>query len=374
MYSTGSTQSSQDYTSSYYAAPFANYIITNCDTPNSAYSPVPNSGPNALIATPNNNGYATYMTPTNSNSPANIANATASTSVIDYSMTPMHSYTNLMAYSTPYSLITIPQHSPIPAYTIETNTPPSSNNSSQASNMSYLQDINNISNISNCQNNSYINKENQRSNRGYRNNNNNSNKRNLKWGNNNNNNNNSMTNNQNINGNKHVNANSKRMNCNNFTRSKVQNQENQPRVYSPNYQENNNRYYHDSSRTQSSTSARVEDSYVQNNFCRMPCNDIANYQQSPVGYCMSSSEYYQRDHSTCVDTTTSIGDEYQDMMQKNDSYEDEKLACKICRGKKKCFCYFLKVGYKNFPSFNDYCEHQAKQSKTNMFKTTSRRM
>lgn len=46
--------------------------------------------------------------------------------------------------------------------------------------------------------------------------------------------------------------------------------------------------------------------------------------------------------------------------------EKEQLACYVCRGRRMCFCYFLKVRYYKFPSFLDLVDHQYKKWKIGM--------
>lgn len=52
-------------------------------------------------------------------------------------------------------------------------------------------------------------------------------------------------------------------------------------------------------------------------------------------------------------------DNYDDSCNGDDS--DENLACQVCRGRRMCFCYFLKVRYYKFPSFFDLVDHQYKK-------------
>lgn len=40
---------------------------------------------------------------------------------------------------------------------------------------------------------------------------------------------------------------------------------------------------------------------------------------------------------------------------------EQQLACTVCRGRRMCFCYFLKVRYYKFPSFLDLVDHQYKK-------------
>jgi hypothetical protein len=45
--------------------------------------------------------------------------------------------------------------------------------------------------------------------------------------------------------------------------------------------------------------------------------------------------------------------------------DDSQLACQICRGKRMCFCYFIKVGYYKFPSYLDLVHHYYKKMRQN---------
>ena len=48
---------------------------------------------------------------------------------------------------------------------------------------------------------------------------------------------------------------------------------------------------------------------------------------------------------------------------------NEPLACYVCRGRRMCFCYFLKVRYYKFPSFLDLVDHQYKKWRHQAAKT-----
>lgn len=50
-----------------------------------------------------------------------------------------------------------------------------------------------------------------------------------------------------------------------------------------------------------------------------------------------------------------------DEEENNASNNGEPLACYVCRGRRMCFCYFLKVRYYKFPSFLDLVDHQYKK-------------
>lgn len=59
----------------------------------------------------------------------------------------------------------------------------------------------------------------------------------------------------------------------------------------------------------------------------------------------------------------SYGEDYGDAYDDNGDGDDndENLACQVCRGRRMCFCYFLKVRYYKFPSFFDLVDHQYKK-------------
>lgn len=75
-----------------------------------------------------------------------------------------------------------------------------------------------------------------------------------------------------------------------------------------------------------------------------------------MGYDYNLSTTYGEDY----------GDEYDDNVNDDDN---EQLACQVCRGRRMCFCYFLKVRYYKFPSFFDLVDHQYKKWRSNMLKT-----
>lgn len=64
----------------------------------------------------------------------------------------------------------------------------------------------------------------------------------------------------------------------------------------------------------------------------------------------------------------SFGDENDDEQEEDLDQENEQLACYTCRGRRMCFCYFLKVRYYKFPSFLDLVDHQYKKWRQNMMK------
>ena len=76
----------------------------------------------------------------------------------------------------------------------------------------------------------------------------------------------------------------------------------------------------------------------------------------------------------------SYGDEFVDDNEPRESSNgedgddnDEQLACQICRGRRMCFCYFLKVRYYKFPSFFDLVDHQYKKWRSTMATQTPRK-
>ncbi len=91
-------------------------------------------------------------------------------------------------------------------------------------------------------------------------------------------------------------------------------------------------------------------------------------------YNSATNEYYTRtDNSQQVDNNVNIG-------SANDLYDDDnnnpnaddadgsQLACQTCRGRRMCFCYFLKVGYYKFPSYVDLVDFHYKKWRTNASK------
>jgi len=66
---------------------------------------------------------------------------------------------------------------------------------------------------------------------------------------------------------------------------------------------------------------------------------------------------------------TSYGDDFDNYEDScNPDENDENLACTVCRGRRMCFCYFLKVRYYKFPSFFDLVDHQYKKWRSSMAK------
>ena len=66
---------------------------------------------------------------------------------------------------------------------------------------------------------------------------------------------------------------------------------------------------------------------------------------------------------------TSYGDDFDNYEDScNPDENDENLACTVCRGRRMCFCYFLKVRYYKFPSFFDLVDHQYKKWRSSIAK------
>lgn len=68
------------------------------------------------------------------------------------------------------------------------------------------------------------------------------------------------------------------------------------------------------------------------------------------------------------DGIDSYGEDYGDEYDNSTEENDENLACQVCRGRRMCFCYFLKVRYYKFPSFFDLVDHQYKKWRSTMAK------
>lgn len=87
-------------------------------------------------------------------------------------------------------------------------------------------------------------------------------------------------------------------------------------------------------------------------------------------YNSASNEYY-----TCADNAHQLDtpnvtspDDYDYDQGENDAADSSQLACQICRGRRMCFCYFLKVGYYKFPSYVDLVDYHYKKWRTNAAK------
>jgi len=68
---------------------------------------------------------------------------------------------------------------------------------------------------------------------------------------------------------------------------------------------------------------------------------------------------YDYGHSNITTYGEDVYDENYDDSNLDDN--EEQLACYTCRGRRMCFCYFLKVRYYKFPSFFDLVDHQYKK-------------
>jgi hypothetical protein len=68
------------------------------------------------------------------------------------------------------------------------------------------------------------------------------------------------------------------------------------------------------------------------------------------------------DYETMQGDVTSYGD-YDEVYDDNADSDNEQLACYVCRGRRMCFCYFLKVRYYKFPSFFDLMDHLTKKKR-----------
>jgi len=87
----------------------------------------------------------------------------------------------------------------------------------------------------------------------------------------------------------------------------------------------------------------------------------------PSPYCdpsiamLSPQEILAHYHNNYENIET-YGEDYDNYDEScNGDENDENLACQICRGRRMCFCYFLKVRYYKFPSFFDLVDHQYKK-------------
>jgi hypothetical protein len=77
---------------------------------------------------------------------------------------------------------------------------------------------------------------------------------------------------------------------------------------------------------------------------------------------------YDYGHSGITTYGEDVYDENYDDNSNLDNEADEQLACYVCRGRRMCFCYFLKVRYYKFPSFFDLVDHQYKKWRQTMIK------
>lgn len=100
--------------------------------------------------------------------------------------------------------------------------------------------------------------------------------------------------------------------------------------------------------------------------CSEDCQDQTEQQQQAAFDAINLQSYY--DYVNAGITT--YGEEFDDEEQnvQDGEQENEQLACYVCRGRRMCFCYFLKVRYYKFPSFLDLVDHQYKKWRSNMIK------
>lgn len=87
---------------------------------------------------------------------------------------------------------------------------------------------------------------------------------------------------------------------------------------------------------------------------------------NPYAFCDPNGMFNPQGYYDYVNSgIQSFGDEEE---EENLDDENEQLACYTCRGRRMCFCYFLKVRYYKFPSFLDLVDHQYKKWRQNMIK------
>ena len=77
---------------------------------------------------------------------------------------------------------------------------------------------------------------------------------------------------------------------------------------------------------------------------------------------------YDYGHSAITTYGEDVYDENYDDNSNLENENEEQLACYVCRGRRMCFCYFLKVRYYKFPSFFDLVDHQYKKWRQTMNK------
>jgi len=88
--------------------------------------------------------------------------------------------------------------------------------------------------------------------------------------------------------------------------------------------------------------------------------------ETPYAFCDPNGAFNLQGYYDYVNSgIQSFGD---DEEEENGEEENEQLACYTCRGRRMCFCYFLKVRYYKFPSFLDLVDHQYKKWRQNMMK------
>lgn len=96
-----------------------------------------------------------------------------------------------------------------------------------------------------------------------------------------------------------------------------------------------------------------------------------NYSQNSVDYSNMKCEQVDYQNMKCEQT------DYQNMKCESvdkslntpislNNNQDEGVICNICRGRRKCFCYFIKVRYFKFPSYLDMVDYQYKNWRQNV--------
>ncbi|RNA45145.1 hypothetical protein BpHYR1_043851 [Brachionus plicatilis] len=90
--------------------------------------------------------------------------------------------------------------------------------------------------------------------------------------------------------------------------------------------------------------------------------------ENPYAFCDQNGMFNMQNYYDYVNGgIQSFGDDEEEEEEDLDQ-ENEQLACYTCRGRRMCFCYFLKVRYYKFPSFLDLVDHQYKKWRQNMMK------
>lgn len=98
---------------------------------------------------------------------------------------------------------------------------------------------------------------------------------------------------------------------------------------------------------------------------QMPMYPTSSYCDPNMG--MPNTETILNAAYQNYDNIDSYGDDYGDDYDNGTGdNNDENLACQVCRGRRMCFCYFLKVRYYKFPSFFDLVDHQYKKWRKTM--------
>lgn len=107
----------------------------------------------------------------------------------------------------------------------------------------------------------------------------------------------------------------------------------------------------------------VDQSNLENQVSAYPTNSFCDSNNG-----MPNTEAILNAAYNSYDNIESYGDDYTDGYDDNINCDDndENLACQVCRGRRMCFCYFLKVRYYKFPSFFDLVDHQYKKWRKTM--------